>query len=62
MTPFSKWMVIEDDPKKLAYTIKKYINNDNYKRSIVENVYDWAKTQTWEKLTDDYYKLWGIEK
>lgn len=27
----------------------------------IEKGYRWAREQSWEKLTDDYLKLWGLK-
>ncbi|HEX6977519.1 MAG TPA: glycosyltransferase family 4 protein [Patescibacteria group bacterium] len=62
MTPFSKWIVIEKDPKKLAQQVKYYSKNLYKAKSRIENAYRWVKRQTWENLTDMYLDLWMIGK
>ncbi len=56
MSPFAKWIVIESDPEKLAQKVIDY-KNGNLKIDL-EGAYNWARTQTWDKVTDLYIKLW----
>lgn len=61
MAPFSKWMVIESDPKELAKKVKFFFENPLEEKKMVEEAYNWAREQTWEKLAEGYLRLWKIE-
>ena len=60
MSPFSKWIVIESDPKELAKKVKFYFENPLEEKKLIEEAYNWAREQTWEKLTKNYLELWVI--
>lgn len=57
-SPFKDWIIIENNPKKLANKIEYFIKNSKERNLKIKNGYNWAKEQTWEKLTDIYLKLW----
>ena len=61
MAPFAQWIVIESDPKKLAEKIKYYLNHPKAEKKLVNQAYNWAKKQTWEKVTAIYLKLWNLK-
>ncbi len=58
MTPFSKFIVIENDPKKLAEKIEYYFKHPKEQKKMVDSAYDWVKDQTWDTITTLYVKLW----
>ena len=62
MAPFNKWIVIESNPKELAVKVKFYFENPLEEKKVVEEAYNWAREQTWEKLTKNYLELWVIPK
>ena len=49
-------MIVGDDPDKIATTLLSLTNRQ--KQEMVEQAYEWAKMQTWEKLTNQYIALW----
>lgn len=49
MTPFKDWIKVASDIKKLSYKISE---------AQIESAHKWCQTQTWDKLTDIYLKLW----
>jgi len=53
-SPFRNYLVLNSDPVKLAEEMIFLLKTDK------ENLrgYDWARKQTWEKVTDLYLKLW----
>jgi glycosyltransferase involved in cell wall biosynthesis len=59
MTPFAKFIIIENDPEKLAEKIDYYIHNSKEQKEMIENAYTWVVKQTWEKITEDYLRLWN---
>jgi len=60
MAPFAKWIVIESSPKKLADKILYVVNHQDEKEKMINKGYEWVKTQTWDKVVDEYLKLWRI--
>lgn len=60
LTPYKEWVVIEKDPKKLADKISYYIKNSTKAEKMIDKACAWVKNQTWEKMTDNYEKLWRI--
>ena len=49
ITPFKKWIETASGPDKLSYKISE---------SRIDSAYKWVQTQTWERLTEIYLKLW----
>ncbi len=60
MSPFSKFIVIENNPEKLAGKVLEYLKNDEISKKMVEDGYKWVKTQTWDEIVEKYYRLWGL--
>lgn len=58
MAPFSKYIIIESDPLKLAEKVSYYMRNPMEEKKLVEQGFKWVKNQTWDKLAQDYLKLW----
>jgi len=58
MTPFSRWIIIERNPKGLVEKVKYYLEHPEEERKIVDKAYNWAKKQTWEEVTELYLRLW----
>ncbi|OQA93396.1 MAG: Glycosyl transferases group 1 [Microgenomates group bacterium ADurb.Bin219] len=54
-SPFKNYLVLNSNPVKLAEETISLLKTDK------ENLkgYDWARKQSWEKVTDLYLKLWG---
>ncbi len=60
LTPFSQWMIIEEDSKKLADKIEQSLYNPMIEKKNINTGFNWVKEQTWEKMTDLYLKLWDL--
>jgi glycosyltransferase involved in cell wall biosynthesis len=60
MTPYKNWIIIEKDANKLANRIEYYKNNPKKAKEKIDIAYEWVQKQTWDKLSKDYLKLWGI--
>jgi len=58
MTPFSKWIQITDNPEVLTNQVVDYIQNQKKYSSLLEEEYEWVRTQTWENIVLIYKKLW----
>ena len=58
MAPFSQWIVIESDPKELAKKVLFYAKNPGEEKKLVKNAYNWAREQSWEKVTEGYLAVW----
>lgn len=57
LPPFARWAIIEADPKVLVDRVISLLKEGPEKIKI-NQAYDWAKKQTWEKLAEEYLKLW----
>lgn len=62
LTPFKDFIIIDKDPKNLSDKILYYLSHPEEEKKLVEKGYEWAKTQTWEKVADLYLKLWEIKQ
>lgn len=58
MAPFAKFIIIENDPEKMAEKIVFYSSHQMDANNLIEQGYIWAKNQTWEKVTEMYLSLW----
>jgi glycosyltransferase involved in cell wall biosynthesis len=58
LSPFAKYMVIENSPEKLAEKIIFYLNNPKKAENIIDNAYKWVSNRTWDSVVDVYLKLW----
>jgi glycosyltransferase involved in cell wall biosynthesis len=58
MTPFSKFIFIENDPGKMAEKIASRLQNKNEWKEKVDKAYNWASQHSWEQVTELYLKLW----
>ena len=61
LAPFSKYITISNSSSELVSKIYSYLHNLNGKEKIIDDAYNWVAKQTWEKVTNDYLKLWKIE-
>jgi glycosyltransferase involved in cell wall biosynthesis len=59
MTPFAKWIIVENDAKKLAEDLVDYFENPSKYQDMIDKAYEWVRGQTWEKMAENYLKLWG---
>lgn len=63
LMPNSKsMMIITSSPEELAEKIAYYHKNPERAEEKIENAYNFAKEQTWDKVADTYLKLWSVEK
>jgi len=58
---YSKKVVIEKDQRDLANKILYYFDYTEEEEKFEEKGYNWAKTQTWEKVADLYLRLWKVK-
>lgn len=56
--PFSKWIIIERSPRKLAGAIRYYSKHRNEAKINIDKCYAWVKTQSWNNEVEKYLKLW----
>ncbi|MFH1971047.1 MAG: glycosyltransferase family 4 protein [Patescibacteria group bacterium] len=61
MTPFSEWIVIEKDSKKLANRVEFFLKKPNERIKNINLAFNWVKNQTWEKMVENYFQLWDIK-
>ncbi len=61
MTPYSKWIVIEKTPHKLAERLLYFKTHIKEADRVIESAYAWSKNQTWNNMVNNYTKLWGLK-
>jgi hypothetical protein len=61
MTPYSKWIVVEGSPAKLAEKLLYYKTHQIEGNKMIKSAYTWAQSQTWDNMVNNYKKLWGIK-
>lgn len=59
-TPFTKYIIVSDDAKKIADRIIYLKEHKKEKDALVTDAYKWVSQQTWEKMTNVYLKLWHV--
>ncbi len=62
MTPFKNWIVVKGSPKSLAKNIRYFIQNPEKAKFMIDNAYNWVKTQNWENAVKIYLDLWGLDE
>lgn len=62
MTPFSKYIVIGKSSEDLLKKYKYYENNPKEAQKMIDKGYNWVKHQSWDKMTNNYLKLWEINE
>ncbi|PIS14325.1 hypothetical protein COT64_03255 [Candidatus Shapirobacteria bacterium CG09_land_8_20_14_0_10_39_12] len=58
LAPFSKWIIIESSPEQLAQKISYYFESPKEEKEMTEKAFDWAKEQSWKKVSEIYINLW----
>lgn len=58
LAPFAKYIVIEKDPEKVSHQVSYYLKHPKEEKQMIEQGYQWAKKQTWEKMVTMYESLW----
>lgn len=58
MVPYSKFIVLEESPEKIAEKVIHYMKNPNESEILVEKAYEWVKDKNWESIVNIYLKLW----
>ncbi len=56
--PQAKNMIIFHTSEELAKKLTEIIENHRLEETYIANAYTWAKEQTWDKLANQYKKLW----
>lgn len=59
MTPYAKFIVIDNSAEKLAKKVEYFLNNKKEEEKKIIDAYGWVKNQTWEKMVNIYLKLWS---
>jgi glycosyltransferase involved in cell wall biosynthesis len=57
--PFSKWIIVDKSPEKLAKLVKYYSAYPEAANKSVEKCYEWVKTQNWDNEVSRCLKLYG---
>ncbi len=58
LSPFSEWVIIESEPQNLAEKISYYLKFPGESGKLTDKAYDWARKQSWEKVSEIYINLW----
>ena len=58
-SPFSKYVIIESDPKMLAERLISIIKDPTKESRRIEEAKKWAREQTWKRVADIYLKTWS---
>lgn len=59
--PEAKNMVIFHSPDQLAEKLEYYTKNPHEEVKKIKSCYSWGKSQTWQKLANQYLSLWEIK-
>lgn len=62
MTPFAKFIIIEDNPQEIANKIEYYLKHKRQAEEKVNQGFEWVKDKTWNKTVNAYLKLWGYPR
>ena len=60
LAPFSNWMIISDNAKDLSERVEYYLHHPKEENLMIEKAYNWVTKQTWQKMADNYIRLWKI--
>lgn len=58
LTPFKDFIIIADKPEKLIEKFNYYTSHKKLADNMIDKGFNWARSQTWEKMSDNYIKLW----
>ncbi|OGM05328.1 hypothetical protein A2715_05630 [Candidatus Woesebacteria bacterium RIFCSPHIGHO2_01_FULL_39_32] len=58
MTPFRKFIICSANSMELMERFNYYQKRPKVAEKLILSGFAWVKTQTWEKLVEDYLKLW----
>jgi glycosyltransferase involved in cell wall biosynthesis len=58
LTPFKNYIISVSSETQLYNQFNYYQNNIKEANKLISNGYRWVKNQTWQKMTDNYTKLW----
>lgn len=58
MTPFAKFIIIENDSSRLAKKVTYYLNHPKEEKQLIDKAFNWVKKQSWEALVELYLTLW----
>lgn len=58
MAPFAPFLIIGNDPRRLAQKIKYYVDRPHKKEDLVNSTYEWVSQQTWEEVVNLYESLY----
>jgi len=58
LSPFASILAVAGGAEDLAKEVWYYFNQPEEEKKIVSAAWQWAKDQTWEKVTEIYLRLW----
>ncbi len=59
MTPFAKFIVIENNSNALSKKVIYYLKNPKEADRLIEEGYRWVKNETWDNIVKAYLDLWS---
>jgi len=60
-TPFKNWIISSDNSAEITEVIKAFTKNEKEFSKMINEGYNWVKSQSWEKLSKQYLALWEAE-
>lgn len=60
MAPFSKFIIIEKYPERLAEKVSFFLKNPKETENKINDGLEWVKNQKWDKMAKTYLSLWKI--
>lgn len=58
MAPFASFIVTANSSESLAMKVKYFLNNPKETKKFTDKGFEWVKSNSWEKLSDQYLMLW----
>lgn len=58
--PFAKLLIVKS-PQEAIKRINYYLDNPEISKALINEGYEWAKKNSWKKLTNQYLDLWNVK-
>lgn len=59
LTPFRDFVITSDNPEEIYQRFRYFQTHQADREKIIEKGSEWVKDQTWERMTENYLKLWS---
>lgn len=60
MAPFSKFIIMENNPELLAKKVLFYLDNEEEVEKFTKIGFEWAQEQSWNRIKNVYLDLWSL--